>query len=178
MLFVIIFLAAPYLPVSQSLVVLNSTTIATKPYQAYQTIWNHTKFHNFTQIYIQRWGRWRGWWMVMAAYRCTIFLCYLGFDLHRNPYINKRDHLVGQLTLVMAFFGEMSSATNALISHMAKPRVQVGTGLPKVQYENISITAIVMHMSCLGYYLQQDCRSDVTTYRGLFIKTSSPFTTS
>ena len=125
--------------------VLNSTTIATKPYQAYQTIWNHTKFHNFTQIYIQRWGRWRGWWMVMVAYCYSLFHCYLGFDQHRNPYINNRDHLVGQLTMVMAFFGEVSSATNALISHMAKPRVQVGRGLPKVQW---GIREYFVHINC------------------------------
>ena len=34
-----------------------------------------------------------------VAHRCTILLCYLGCDdQYRNPNINDRDHLVGQIT--------------------------------------------------------------------------------
>ena len=37
--------------------------------------------------------------LVREAHRCTIFLCYLGCDdQYRNPNINDRDHLVGQIT--------------------------------------------------------------------------------
>ena len=32
------------------------------------------------------------------AHRWTIFLCYLGCDQHRNPNMNNKDHLIGQLT--------------------------------------------------------------------------------
>ena len=49
----------------------------------------------------------------ILAHRCTIFLCYLGAEIYdeiymiydeiyddqdRNPNLNNRDHLVGQLT--------------------------------------------------------------------------------
>ena len=40
------------------------------------------------------------WNGIDLAHRCTIFLCYLGGDQYRNPNINDRDHLVGQLTRI------------------------------------------------------------------------------
>ena len=57
------------------------------------------------------------------AHCCAIFLCYLGRDDHyRNPNINDRDHLVGQLTRGRS---DRKEGSALLLLHLRVPHLNI-----------------------------------------------------